>query len=322
MLATSSAFKHRAMYASFSVQAFAAADPAERSRGRLFEQSIKSCLVQLLAGRLNLWDHLPFKLVGCLGHSLGVATLDVTRACARECVAEYEEALVAGKAGKVHRVAHFILGRGSGHRAQLEAFAAGQGELTAFPALYIELRAYALVPIVCRRIESAHSEFKGVTKKLTSARFAWMAAAMRRGDVIKELDGGPAFLQFLCNSWRQRDVLRKSLRCVFSHDVKILRELSVSGLYGLWYQSNTETQFRSLLEQERRLVPFNCFVKPCLKPFADKLSTAMDILCRFLKSKFDMLKGYIWSMPQIWLEQVFCTHIAITSSRLSRHLNT
>ena len=76
--------------------------------------------------------------------------------------------------------------RGSALSAQLHSFAHGTSGLDEHQLLYVELRAYSLSPVVCRRIESAHSEWKNVAKKVTTGRFAWRAAAMRRNDICKD----------------------------------------------------------------------------------------------------------------------------------------
>ena len=113
---------------------------------------------------------------------------------------------------KVHRVAHLLLARGSALRAQAEEFASGVLELMAYPALYNNLKAYALIPVVCRRIEGAHAEWKAHAQP--SSRFAWVASKVRRRDILRALEAGPLFLQLLEHNWRRRDAWRTQLfRC-------------------------------------------------------------------------------------------------------------
>ena len=97
-------------------------------------------------------------------------------------------------------------------RAQLHCFSEGNRGIECYPLLALELRGYALIPVVCRRVESAHAEWKGITKKVTAARFPFKAASMRRADIENQLDKNDSFMQFLVDNWRKRSVLQNALK--------------------------------------------------------------------------------------------------------------
>lgn len=61
-------------------------------------------------------------------------------------------------------------------------------ELRDFPFLYHTLSGYALLPIICRRKEGSHSEFTQISANITVGQIAWRAAAVRRPEVVAELD--------------------------------------------------------------------------------------------------------------------------------------
>ena len=115
-------------------EAYASATSQERAEAKVFELTIKQTLVHLVGSKLAFWSHLPWKLLGCFGHGPDVTALPQAQAVARACIDEYEQARIDGHASSVHRVAHFLLDRGSGFRAQLHAFVVGTLPLDSFPS--------------------------------------------------------------------------------------------------------------------------------------------------------------------------------------------
>ena len=276
--------------------------PEIRAKAKDFEVKAKHAVVQLISSRLSFWAHLPYLLLGIFGAELGVCDLARAKACAAECIREYEQALGGGLKAKLHRVSHRLLGRGGSFRAMLQHFATSEVGLASYPALFIEIRGLALIPVVCRRIESAHAEYSGLSKKLTIARFAWKAAAMRRKDVAAHLDSSNRFLQFLTNQWRTRLLYQKCLICCYPPErkVEILR-LSRNQVLGRWYQSDVTMQFQDRSTQEAGLVAFDALVKPNLKANVQDRSAASTFVGRFLKWKFSEERGTVWAMPKALL---------------------
>ena len=85
---------------------------------------------------------------------------EAARKNGREVVAEYETAFANGTDAKLHRVAHRFLTRGSLLRAQFELWATSDVSMKDLPHLRCTLRDYAMIPVVCRRVESVHSWIK------------------------------------------------------------------------------------------------------------------------------------------------------------------
>ncbi len=79
---------------------------------------------------------------------------------ARECLKEYEDAISNGHHRKLHRVAHHFLARGTILRAMFESYATTDQTLDSFGLLFVELKGYAGIPIVCRRAEAVHARVK------------------------------------------------------------------------------------------------------------------------------------------------------------------
>ena len=279
-------------------QAYADATPEDRAIGSDFERSVKELLGQLLRDRLGFWDKLPFRIFAVYACARGVISTSEARRIGKECLQEYTTTVQAGLTHKLHRVAHYFLAPGTALSAQLHEFTSGRGELSDYSLLHNELRAYSLSPTVCRRIESTHSEWRSITKKICIGRFAWKAAALRRADICAELDASPAFLRFLQLEWRKRRWLQGALHCLFENDLKTLQEMPRVKQLGWWYQCTAEAQFRSLETQQAQLVVFNKLVRPCHKPITQQFSEAQHMLARFIKSIFHGHVGAYWSLPR------------------------
>jgi hypothetical protein len=135
------------------------------------ELFIKAKVTQTIKLKLGFWTSLPYGILGLFDEVKGIATLEQVFELLRRLRSEYDHACQSGNRNKVHRVAHLFFEHGTALRAQLDLWeASGQPLRSAFPHLFTHLRKYALIPVMCRRIEASHAEFKNVRKKITHAR--------------------------------------------------------------------------------------------------------------------------------------------------------
>jgi hypothetical protein len=153
-------------------ECYAKASPATRIKMKELEVNLKAMCCQTVTFKLGFWNSLPFGILGLFGESKGIASLDRVFELLRCLRSEYDEACRAGIKDKLHRVAHLFFEHGTALRAQLDLWEESRQPLqSSFPHLYSELRKYALIPVMCRRIEASHAEFKNVSKKITNGRF-------------------------------------------------------------------------------------------------------------------------------------------------------
>ena len=82
---------------------------------------------------------------------------------AANAITEHDKIVAGGRGDKLHRVAHRVLEPGP-CRTQLEAYDVSGLPLSAYAAVYSTIKAYALIPLVGRRVEAAHAELKRLGK--------------------------------------------------------------------------------------------------------------------------------------------------------------
>lgn len=279
-------------------ESLAAAPDGARQQLRAMEASLKMSIVERLQSKFGFWRQLPHSLVGIAGCLVGVCSVERARSIARSCLAEYDEAVAAGLDHKLHRVSTHFLGSDSGLRSQVHAFAMGVHGLEAFPQLQMELMGYAMVPCVSRRVEAVHSVIQSTKRKATCQRMPWISAKVRRVDVSKALSDDP-FLQWLQQHWNSRDILRKSLRCIFTWDE--LRNMSGRDLYGWWYQSSVEAQFRNVELRARALEDWTAQAKKNSRPETAAIGDGESLLLSLFKSVCSDCEAW-WSAPRGLLE--------------------
>jgi hypothetical protein len=174
-----------------SLSSFYATSPmTARSVVRDFASHVIRALVQQWQDKLQFWHHLPYSLVGVFWPE----DAGVSRTVGRRAIKEWCDALAAGRHLKLHRVAQHFLQDGSDLRVQLETYCGGALPLTAFPSLYVELRAYALNVIVSRRCEGMHSQAKRHFRRSISGMVPSISAAVRQKELASAL-ASPAALQ-------------------------------------------------------------------------------------------------------------------------------
>ena len=151
---------------------------------RSIEVSLKDRVCQLLALKLSFWTSLPYSILGIFRAALDPTAVHASKELARSCIREYDQIVSDRRGGKLHRVAHHFLDKGSLLRVMLTSYANTDVDLLALPPLYKELFAYAAIPIVCRRIEAVHSVVKGSMSKAGYQRMAMVASKVRHDESL------------------------------------------------------------------------------------------------------------------------------------------
>ena len=262
------------------------------------ERTLKAHIQQQLKDKLGFWESLPYSLIGIIGFRHGMGTAADARALALRCIEEFDEAVLAGRREKLHRVATHFLDEGTALRAQIVAFGRGVLPLAACAHLECELLSYALVPCVSRRVEAVHSGIQGLKRKATRHSIPWLASKIRRKDVTAAMDT-PSFMSWLHTTWNKRDIVRKSLSCVLS--MKQLRAMSFAKVCGWWYQCLPESQFRDVQPVRDKLQVWSAVAKSSNKAEQAPVSDGEGLLVKYFKG-IVAEPGVFWSAPKTLLE--------------------
>lgn len=284
-------------------EAMASAPPQARQEMLLLEQGLVAAIRERLERKLRFWRSLPYSLLGMAGCVLGVCALCQSKVVASKCLEEFDDAVRRGLLHKLHRVAVLFLGEAGALRSQVLAFSLGPEPLEAFPQLHAELLSYAFVPCVSRRVEAVHSGIQGFKRKAMHHSMPWLAAKIRRKDTVAALQTSD-FQSWLTEHWNDRDVLRRSLRCMFSRTA--LACMSVRDVFGWWYQSGHEAQFRDIKEQSVALRAWGVVAKANAKPEAAPVGDGEALLVQFVKSVCVELDVW-WSVPKGVLDTALAT---------------
>lgn len=228
-------------------QAFIVADVECRAAALKLDTSLRVTLSECLRNLLGYWRHLPYSLVGVYAHIVGACSLETSQAIARTCLQEADGAISKGLIHTLHRVARRILcDRASPFRQQLVMFASGEAALVSLPELYVELRAYSMIPVVSRRVEGVHAFIKRCGKKATRMSPALSSALLRRPQVLAQLRRRD-FYNFVLAKARSRNLLRDLVACVEPTRGKmVLGTWSAKRLVARLHLCDAASQFRDL----------------------------------------------------------------------------
>ena len=129
---------------------------ADRAAVLEFEKVMKDSLVEHVEEKIEvLWAQLPYKIFACFAFEDGAAPAeDACRHIGREVASEYDALCAAGLFAKIPRTAHRILMRGTLCRCQYEEWSNGDISMRRLPILFIMLKAYTRIPVMCRRTVS------------------------------------------------------------------------------------------------------------------------------------------------------------------------
>lgn len=270
--------------------------PADRAAMHKLETDIKASLSHRISMKFSFWGHLPHCLIGVYGAEVGLCELSRSKSIAQHCIREFDAACASVGVRKIHRVAILFLGPGSVHRRALAAFAAcPSAELGEYPELLLELRAYALSPCVSRRVEASHSAIQGFRKKASYHSIPWLGARLRRCET-KALLQDYRFMEWLCATWSRRDIIRQSLKCIFSW--RKLSKMSAADVVHWWYQCHKDAHFRDQSSASQALAQWPPQARAAAKPDAAVVSDGEKLLLNFFRSARFSREDVVLSAPR------------------------
>ena len=281
---------------------YVSSNPKQRAHMKGYELSLKASVSGLLTNKLiPMYSHLPYSLLACFAFVLGIGDESDGREFGKLCIDEYEAAMGAGLGHKMHRVANRFLERGCFLRSQFESWLNGT-PLTQLHMLFCLLRAYAMIPIVCRRVESVHAWIKALKQRCKAATIPFTAAGVRRLDHILLLEC-PVFRKWVQARWRGRNILLSALKC-FDHDDD-MKNWTGKQLLGFWYHCLVVNQFKNLTTTKQDMSTWNKHTKKTQQP--DIINTAGSAtypMVKYMKNKFKGIEGLVgveWTVSmRVW----------------------
>ena len=259
-----------------------------------FEQDFKQNTTIALDNFLKMWDDLPYTLFQFWGHQMGLVEEAQLKQAGLQLIELYQGLVRSGTARKLHRRARKLLDVTGPYAALFYIWCReARATLRDFPPLYLFFRGISRVPVVCRRIEASHAEYKGLDKRMTAATFAFKAAGMRRKDIERQLDRDEDFIRFLRNRWRYTLWLHRAAKCIDPH----VATRTKKEILKIWYQSNIETQFSCKSEDIKRLEDWSKLTKHCFAAALANMSNTEHMVSRFVKHTFSDPNA-AWSMPR------------------------
>ena len=172
---------------------------------------MRSRIIETLQSKLVFLWHIPYRAIGIFWCECG-GVLGVCQQIARDCIAEYDEAVTLGR--EVHRVAHRLFAIGTRCRADLVAWVGTSQPLKHFVHAYSILLEYALCPFVERCIEAVHAIIKRVGKSAPYSNPPYIVARVKEEQTMKLVETNSDFRGLVVKSWAAPRLL---------HDVLVLR---------------------------------------------------------------------------------------------------
>lgn len=227
---------------------------------------------------------------------------------AAECIAEWTAGVMGGKESRFHRVARMFLQVGSPLRHMLDSYAASDLELSAYPALYIELRGYALNIIVSRRVEGIHSQVKRTFQRKLHCMVPRVSTAVRQKEMESLIDS-PAFRQWLKPKWCARDWLRASVAIAFPRKERAwLKTASYVDLLKLFYQCSAKAMYQDPALDSVTANEWKIESRKHLQPVVPMVAESVHYIVGYLKHLFSQTQVY-WSMPRRLFEDHLRPHL-------------
>jgi hypothetical protein len=262
---------------------------------RLFFNGMLQRLVSQIDDKLGFWECLPFSLLGVFWKDHAAA-----KHCCKLLIDEHQLVVDSSTDHKLHRVARRFLDADSPFRAQLISFATSDLPLSAYPELYIEIRSYAMISIVSRKVEGVHSHAKRFLKTSENGMVPACSTFLNRPS-LRPLLQDWHFLQWLRQQWGTRswlkNILRGGLHRTEQWRLKVTKRKLMLRMF---YQSDLQAQYRCL-DQEHQLT--RAWKRRCLvwEKCPVVLRTEVDMLwLHYLRSVLQR-PDLVWSFPSALL---------------------
>ena len=116
--------------------------------------------------------------------------------------------------------------------------------LNRYPIAYSMIKRYALVPLVCRRVERVHAELKQLGKSATNMSPPLISATLREGDHLRRLKSDPKFKDFVLQKWRAKGIFDDALQHVIPQEELV--DLTRLGKANLIYLCGLSSEFKDV----------------------------------------------------------------------------
>lgn len=266
-----------------------------------FGQRTKDTLISIINSKLQYLNSIPYKFVGILSHILDSYDIENSRRVCRECLAERDAAVTAGRAGRLHRVVA-ILAMGSDNqcRIDLESFARG-GPLG--PYAMAELMHYAMASLVTRRVEAVHSQILHHCKRATYHLPSLINARVKRAELTAALES-PSFFGFAVANYRKRNLARDLLKFTMAPKKQwLVQVMPLHELKGHIFLFSPAAQHRDLCAEKKATAEIIKTTAASRKPVLQDLLAMSSWVVSFMKESFEMVPGSLWSLPSAALRR-------------------
>lgn len=275
------------------------ASASEQSRAAFVAMgaNLKANCCQLLSGKLRYWRCLPYSCIGIFGQAVGVCSLDKSVGLCRQAFREVGDAIRKDGGATLHRVARRLLvSRENQLREQVEQFAKGGSPLQKFPAVFLELRKYALAPVVTRRTEGVHALVCRYGRKAKRFHPRLANASLRKPFRLRCLDDHQLF-QWAVEAYNKRNLLRRLLHFVAAPSKRnSLAVMTTKRLEGKLFLCDAEHQFRTLSLAPPSSAAWKKIAKDSASGYIPVRLTLPAILDH-VREAFRALSGALFSVP-------------------------
>ena len=277
---------------------------AERAHIMAAIQGLREWLYEEFEAKFAMWKHLPYHLLG-LGHSDKV----LATACCKACLNEWDSTPAAQR-DKVHRVARRFFCDDK-IKKQMEDFASGDDNLSAYTELETLVAEYSLVPLVERAIEGEHAKIEKALK-LGIPTPAGVCARLRSPYLLTMLDNKMFYAW--CKGLFASHVFRKLLKnvCTPQDMKKWTRQQYLQRIY----MYGVTEQYEDVKDINDCVRAWQAAVSRVLQPLPPSTPPTQQLALEWLKARF--VAGRLFALPAHLLRLVNYVGYAPLDIRPSR----
>ena len=268
------------------------------------EQTLKATLSDLMANKQSHWKLLPYRFLGIFGHSLNLCSLQRSQEVCRGCFDEVAAQVACDGGRSLHRVIQrLFVGSENEIRTQLLAFMAGDRPLRYYTAAYLEVRSYAMIPVVSRIVEGVHALVNKHGRRCCRFHPSLASALLRRPQASRLLED-PVFVRWAAGEWRRRCFVPRLLRFPLGlQNQERTRLMPYKTAVQRLYLCDVASQFR-----EVHLVPTEELAwhrARASQVVGKEVVPAMDkTLSQCLKDFLSEAQDQLWSVPRGFIDSV------------------
>ena len=242
-------------------------------------QSMRELLCEEFSAKFEMWEHLPYLL-------LGLACADV--AMAKNCASRAKSECTACDQPRAHRVTQIFF-TDPVVVAEIDHFCASGEPLRHYPALYNRVTSYSLISLVERAIEGEHAKIEHV---LTPSMLPATVCARIRSRYLIGLLDQPAFFAWCRRNWAThvfRPVLQSIRHASSMRGWTSERCLQNIYLYGI------DEQFAEIKYEYEGTILWDQTVMKVLKPVRVATKPVAALCLDWLKHR--LIPGRLFALP-------------------------